>query len=419
MDGPPGSGTAIELVTIGTELLLGFTVDTNSAFLAAALAAAGMPVLRRTAVSDDPAQIRDAVDAALERAAVVITTGGLGPTSDDRSRETVAQLLGLPLQFDDDVWHRLEARFAKLGRVPVASNRTQAMVPEGAEVLVNQWGTAPGLWIETARGIVIMLPGVPYEMQMLTEHEVVPRLAARFGGTVVRSATLRTTGVAESTLAEAVAPVEAQLAPLTLAYLPGLRGVDLRLTAWQMAPATADAALKSGMGRLCHAAERWVYGEGDTDLAAVVLDALRTSGLKLAVAESCTGGMLGARLTDIPGASQVFVGGAICYADPLKTDLLGVNADTIAAHGAVSEETVREMAAGAARRLHADVTIAITGIAGPDGGTADKPVGTVWFGYSVRGQVDAVRRSFVGTRHDIRSRACQAALMDVWGRVRS
>ncbi len=251
MDGTPESGIAIELVTIGTELLLGFTVDTNSAFLATALAAAGMPVVRRTAVSDDPAQIRDAVDAALQRAAVVITTGGLGPTSDDCSRETVAQLLGLPLKFDDDVWHRLEARFAKLGRVPVASNRSQAMVPEGAEVLANQWGTAPGLWIETPRGIVIMLPGVPHEMRMLTGHEVIPRLAPRFGGAVVRSATLRTTGVAESTLAEAVAIVEARLAPLTLAYLPGLRGVDLRLTAWHMDPAAADAALKAGIARLC------------------------------------------------------------------------------------------------------------------------------------------------------------------------
>ncbi len=419
MDGTPGSGTAIELVTIGTELLLGFTVDTNSAFLATALAAAGMPVLRRTAVSDDPAQIRDAVGAALERAAVVITTGGLGPTSDDRSRETVAHLLGLPLQFDDEVWHRLEERFARLGRVPVASNRTQAMVPEGAEVLVNQWGTAPGLWIETPRGIVIMLPGVPHEMRMLTEHEVIPRLGPRFGATVVRSATLRTTGVAESTLAEAVGTVEAQLAPLTLAYLPGLRGVDLRLTAWRMAPATADAALKAGISRLRDAAGRWVYGEGDDDLAAVFLGALRGAGLHLAVAESCTGGVLGARITEVPGSSDVFLGGVICYANRLKVELLDVREETIERYGAVSEETAREMAAGAARRNGAEVAIAITGIAGPDGGTPEKPVGTVWFGYSVRGQVDAVRRSFVGTRHDIRSRACQAALVDGWGRVKS
>ena len=406
----------VELITIGTELLLGFTVDTNSAFLGQALSAAGAHIVRRTSVGDEPDRIRAAVDEALQRSGFVITTGGLGPTRDDMSKHVVAELLGLSLQFDDAVWDAVLARYRRFGRVPAESNRSQALVPAGAVALPNQWGTAPGLWIDSPRGTVVMLPGVPLEMRMLTEHEVMPRLRERATGTVIRSATLRTCGIPESTLAERIGELEDTLAPLTLAYLPGTGGVDLRLTAWNMTPADATHALHHGIEQLRARALEWAYGEGEADLAEVVLQQLRTSGRQLAVAESCTGGLLGARLTNVPGGSDVFLGGSIAYANAVK-ESLGVSPELIAVHGAVSGEVAAAMAAGIAATTAAEVSVAITGVAGPAGGSEEKPVGTVWFGFSVDGVVEVQRSVFGGTRVEIRERAVQSALLGLWRRL--
>src|SRR5262245_31292629 len=303
----------IEIVTIGTELLLGYTLDSNGAEIARALGEHGVRVVRRTSVGDRGPGIGDAVRDALARTGAVLTTGGLGPTRDDVSKRAVAELLGVPLRFDESVWEALVARFARLGRVPVASNRVQAEVPEGAVVLPNRWGTAPGLWLDSdlatrdgPRGLVIMLPGVPREMRNLLQHEVIPRLVEADSGTVVRSLTVRTTGIPESTLAERLGEIESDVAPLTLAYLPGEEGVDLRLTAWALAPDDAERRLRSA-GNLLHArAGEHVYGEGDTDLAALVLEGARSKSLHIAAAESCTGGLLAKRLTDMPGSSDVF-----------------------------------------------------------------------------------------------------------------
>jgi nicotinamide-nucleotide amidase len=410
---------AIELVTIGTELLLGFTVDTNSAFLGQVLSDAGVRVVRGVSVGDREADIRAAVDEALTRTGAVITTGGLGPTRDDISKRIVADLLGLPLEFRDEVWQAVLDRYARFGRTPVESNRSQAMVPAGALALRNEWGTAPGLWIETARGLVVMLPGVPLEMRMLTEREVLPRLVARANGTVIRSVTLRTCGIPESTLAERVAAIEDSLAPLSLAYLPSVTGVDLRLTCWDADAAVADAALQAGMGRLQEVAAEWTYGAGKTDLAAVVLDRLRRSRRKLAVAESCTGGMLGERITEVAGASDVFLGGVVAYDNGVKEQLLDVPRALITADGAVSEAVARAMADGVARRFGATAAVSVTGIAGPSGGSEAKPVGTVWFGFSIDGKVDAVKAVFGGTRTEIRERAAQGALLGLWRRMSS
>jgi nicotinamide-nucleotide amidase len=407
----------IELITIGTELLLGFTIDTNAAFLGQALSAAGVRIVRRTSVVDTPDEIRAAVDEALARTGFVITTGGLGPTRDDMSKNVVAELLGLPLQFDDVVWQAVLARYKRFGRVPVESNRSQAMVPAGGVALPNQWGTAPGLWLDSRRGTVIMLPGVPLEMRMLMQHEVLPRLAAHSGGTAIRSATLRTAMIPESTLGERIGDLEDALAPLTLAYLPSVAGVDLRLTAWNLDPADADVRLRAGIDRLRARAGEGCYGEGDIDLAAVVLDQLRRSRRRLAVAESCTGGLLGGRITAIPGSSDVFLGGVVAYANQVKRDLLNVAADTLDAHGAVSAEAAAAMAAGAAAELGAEVAVAVTGIAGPSGGTEEKPVGTVWFGWSIDGLTETSRSVFGGTRQEIRGRAVQGALMGLWRRL--
>jgi competence/damage-inducible protein CinA-like protein len=292
----------------------------------------------------------------------------------------------------------------------VANNRGQAEVPKGATVLPNRWGTAPGLWLEGGPGLVIMLPGVPLEMRKLLEHEVVPRLAQRAEGRVIRSLVVRATGVPESTLAERMGEIERDVAPLTLAYLPGLEGVDLRLTAWNLPSADADRRLRAGADLLTARAGESVYAEGEADLAAIVLDEARKRRVRIGAAESCTGGLVGERLTEIPGSSEVFMGGVICYDNALKTSLLGVPPELIATEGAVSEAVVRAMALGALERLGVDLAVAVTGIAGPGGGTETKPVGTVWLAVA-RGAGAMVRGSmFPGSRHDIRQRAAQAAL---------
>lgn len=403
----------VELLTIGTELLLGHTLDTNAADLGRALAAAGAEIVRRTTVADRPEAIRAALAEALTRTGFVIATGGLGPTRDDMTKTVVAELLGKRLLLDERLLAGLEARFQRLGRPMPAVNRSQAEVPEGASVLPNPRGTAPGLWVEDGDGrVVVLLPGVPREMRGLLLEEVVPRLAVRQGGErrVVRSRTLRTTGVPESALAERVGAIEPEIAPLTLAYLPSVDGVDLRVTAWALAPEDADARLAAVVARLRDAVGAHAYGEDEADLAAVVLDALRHGRHRLGVAESCTGGLVAARITNIPGASDTFIGGVVAYADVVKTAALKVPLETLEAHGAVSEETVRAMAEGAQRLFSADCAIAVTGIAGPSGGTPEKPVGTVWLAARVHTTAHAVKRVFPGDRDEIRRRAAQAGL---------
>jgi nicotinamide-nucleotide amidase len=332
----------------------------------------------------------------------------------------VAELYGWPLEFDESVGDDLLERLRRLMRAPAPSNRSQAEVPRGATVLRNRWGTAPGLWLEGEPGLAIMLPGVPREMRMLLEHEVAPRLGRwAAGGAVIRSQLVRTTGVPESALAERIGDVESEIAPVGLAYLPGLDGVDLRLTAWQLAPQEADRRLQAAARLLRDRAGEHVYAEGDVDLAAVVLDLARSRRLTLGVAESCTGGLVGGRLTEIPGSSDVFAGGVICYSDALKTSLLGVAEAVIEEHGAVSEPVAAAMALGALTRLDVDAAVAVTGIAGPAGGTEAKPVGTVCFGLALAGRVEARRTLFPGSRHEIRARAAQAALFLLFRRLSS
>jgi nicotinamide-nucleotide amidase len=407
----------IELVTIGTELLLGITLDSNAAEISRALAAEGVRVTRRASVADQPDEIRSAVSDALRRSGAVLTTGGLGPTRDDITKKVIAELFNAPLDFDQAIWTALLERFARLERVPVESNRSQAEVPRGATVLQNRWGTAPGLWLEGEPGLAIMLPGVPHEMRRLLEAEVVPRLAARSNGRVIRSLVVRTSGIPESSLAEQLGEIEQDIAPLSLAYLPGIEGVDLRLSAWSLPPGDADRLLRAAADLLKERAGAWVYGEDETDLAAVVLDRLRDEGARLAVAESCTGGLLGARLTEIPGSSEVFVGGVIAYDNAPKMDLLSVPPTLLSEHGAVSEPVARAMAEGAAARLGVTAALSVTGIAGPGGGSPSKPVGTVWFGCAYAGAVETRRVLFTGTRHEIRARAAQAALMLLYRRL--
>ena len=401
----------LEVVTIGSELLLGQVVDTNAAELGRALAAAGAEVVRHVSVPDRPEAIRAAVAESLERTGFVITTGGLGPTRDDMTKREVAAIFGKPLRLDDGVLRSLEARFRRLGRPMPAVNRTQAEVPEGATVLPNPRGTAPGLWVDDAAGrVVVMLPGVPSEMRGLLAEEVLPRLAQRSPGTVVRSRTVRTTGVAESALAERVGAIEEEIAPLTLAYLPSTEGVDLRVTAWGLREDEAERRLAATAEQLRARAGEHAYGVDGTDLAAVVLNHLRGRGARLVVAESCTGGLLGGRITAVPGASDVFIGGVIAYDNVVKSGTLDVAPELLERHGSVSEEVVSAMAHGVQRQFAVDAALAITGIAGPGGGTTDKPVGTVWMAARLDTEARVLKRIFPGERGEIRARAAQGAL---------
>jgi nicotinamide-nucleotide amidase len=412
------SPLSIEVVTIGTELVLGFTVDTNSVFIGQRLSEAGVRIARRTSVRDSPDEIRDAVRDALARTGFVLTTGGLGPTRDDMTKKVVAEIFQAPLEFHQPIWDAIVARFAGFGRIPAESNRCQAEVPRGALVLPNQRGTAPGLWLEGEPGEVVMIPGVPREMRGLLTEEIIPRLKTRAGSRVIQSLVVRVTSVPESTLSERLRPVEDRLAPLTLAYLPGVEGVDLRLTAWDMGQGEAEGKLEEAAARIRELTADFCYGSGDDDLAAVLIDELKARKLRLAVAESCTGGMVGERITRVPGSSAAFVGGIIAYDNAVKTDLLGVEPELIAGQGAVSESAVKAMAAGAAARLKVEVAVSVSGVAGPDGGSPEKPVGTVWFGFSVNGALDAQRVGFPGDRQEIRARAAQFALHGLWKRVR-
>lgn len=406
-------GLPLELVTIGNELLLGYTADTNGAEIARVLASVGVRVVRRTSVGDSADDIRDAVHLALGRTGAVLTTGGLGPTRDDVSKHAVAALFDAPFHFDPAVWADLVERFTRLGRTPPASNRSQAEVPRGATVLRNRWGTAPGLWLEGIPGLVIMLPGVPGEMRKLLEHEVVPRLAGRAGSRVIRSRLVRTTAIAESALAERMGEIEREIAPLTLAYLPGPEGVDLRLSAWQVPLEEADRRLEAAAALLRERAGEHAYGGDDADLAAVVLEAVRARRLSLATAESCTGGLVGGRLTAIPGSSDVYVGGVVCYANELKTRLLGVEPALLDTHGAVSEPVALAMAQGAIERLGAGAAVSVTGIAGPGGGSAEKPVGTIWVAVAVGRRLEARHAILPGDRQEIRARAAQLSLFSL------
>lgn len=402
--------TSVELITIGDELLLGFTIDTNAAHLARTLASIGLHIVQRTTVGDEAAQIARVVKEALDRTGAVITTGGLGPTSDDITMASIGALFGRAMRLDEAHFAWMKERWMKRFNRPLPeANKKQAMLPEGATKLENRHGSAPGVWLEDERGRwVAMLPGVPREMRGMLADTLVPLLQSRTtAGTVVRSLTLRTTNIAESLLADKVDSMPGGPLGVSLAYLPSIAGVDLRLTVKDVSSDEADRALTAAAARLRDRLHEWIYGEQSTDLAAVVLDLCRARHLTLAVAESCTGGLLGGRLTAIPGSSDVVRGGIIAYHNDAKRDLLGVDESAIAAYGAVSEEVVRQMAAGARRALNASVGLAITGVAGPGGGTDEKPVGTVWIATDIEGRIEARQLKLWGDREEIRERSAQ------------
>ena len=391
------------LLTVGDEILLGQIVNTNAAWLGERLAEAGVDLRRSETVGDETAAIAGAIGRAFdEGAAVVVVTGGLGPTHDDVTRAAVAEAFGVGLAFREDLFERIRGLYESRGRTMPPIGRLMAEVPEGFEPLENPKGSAPGLWgerlVDGRRQSVAVLPGVPHEMRAIAEASVLPRLVRLQDG-VVLSRTLLTVGRGESDLSADIEDLFGALPDdLTLAYLPGLGQVRLRLTARgpdrEAARAHLDQATEAVRDRL----GKLVYGEGATTLEAVVGGMLRERGLTLAVAESCTGGAIAAAVTSVPGASAVFCGGVVAYSNAAKEDLLGVPERALVADGAVSERVALAMAAGARRRFSADVGLATTGIAGPTGGTPDKPVGTVWLAYDDGDTQRAVRLQFTRDR---------------------
>jgi nicotinamide-nucleotide amidase len=406
---------------VGNELLYGETVDTNAAWLARSLAALGAPVARKSTVGDVISEIQGAVSEALETADLVLVSGGLGPTADDVTKRAVAELLGCPLEVDDTQLERLEAYFRARGlREMPALNVSQAEVPEGARVLRNPNGTAPGLALEVDDKLVVLLPGVPRELRAIFEGDLRDVLVERFGTRLrpVHHRVIHTTGIAESMLAELLEPhLPAERGPVTLAYLPDLRGVNLRLSARGVSAEEAGTWFARYEAAIAPVVAKWRFAAESGDVVEALNAALARTGKRVAVAESCTGGLIAKRITDRPGSSDVFVGGVIAYANAVKVSELGVTDDDLREHGAVSEPVARQMALGVAERFGAQAGVGITGIAGPGGGTPEKPVGTVWLAIALDGQVEAHRLSLVGTRDAIRERAAQEAIARLYRRV--
>ncbi|MGH7482884.1 MAG: competence/damage-inducible protein A [Longimicrobiales bacterium] len=400
----------VELLTIGYELLLGAITDENAAWLARSLGQVGIRVSRHTTVGDDPAAIGDALSAALARSGIALCSGGLGPTVDDVTRPAAAALFGRELRLDTAVLAAIRERFERRGRPMPEINRSQALVPADARVLPNSRGTAPGLVLEDAADrLAILLPGVPGELRGLFRDEVLPLLRARLGGIgpAVEHHVVRTTGIAESELAERVADLISDVPTGSVAFLPSWSGVDVRLTSWNQAQAAADAGVAEAVA--ARVAEH-VYAASERDLAEVVGERLRHLRLSLAVAESCTGGLVAQRLTEAPGASSFLIAAIVAYANAAKERLLGVRTETLAACGAVSREVAREMADGARAVAGADIGIAVTGIAGPEGGSGAKPVGTVWLAATIGERSVEEALLLPGDRAEIRARAAQAVL---------
>jgi nicotinamide-nucleotide amidase len=385
-----------EVISIGTELLLGEILNTNAQFLAQELAQLGIPHYYQTVVGDNPLRIQKAVAIACDRSRLLIFTGGLGPTPDDLTTETLAELFNVPLVERPEILEDMARKFAQRGRVMSPSNRKQALLPQGAEILPNPTGSAPGMIWSPRTGLTILtFPGVPSEMKEMWRQTAVPYLISQgWGQAIIYSRTLRFWGVAESTLAEKVAPL-LQLANPTVAPYAGNGEVRLRVSTKAPTEADALATIDPVVQQIQAIAGADYFGSDDDSLASVVGKLLASKQQTVAVAESCTGGGLGHLLTTIAGSSVYFKGGVISYDNQVKVDLLGVNPDTLAQQGAVSADVACQMAVGVRDRLGTTWGLSITGIAGPDGGTETKPVGLVYIGLAGPNQsVEAVRFQF-------------------------
>jgi nicotinamide-nucleotide amidase len=395
-------------------MLTPFRVDTNSLLITERMNAIGYDVRLKAVVADDVDELAQVMQAAMVWADLMVVTGGLGPTEDDITRDAVARVLDVPLDVDEAIVDRIRDRFARRGLTMPAINRRQAMVPRGATVLDNPNGTAPGLWIERGRTVIVLLPGPPREMKPMLEGVVRDRLAPRSGAAGLFRRVLKITGRAESDVDAQVQPIYSKwmlnTVPISTTILAVLGQIELHLTAQAASLEAAGAALDAATLELQAALGASIYSTDGRSLEAVVGDLLRQYKLTIAVAESCTGGLLASRLTDVPGSSDYVERGVVCYSNRAKTELAGVPEALIAEHGAVSEQVARAMAAGIKSRAATNIGIGITGIAGPGGGSVEKPVGTVAVAVIVDDEERVRTFQFIGGRDMVKFQAAQAAL---------
>ncbi len=401
-----------EIVAIGTELLMGQIVDTDAQYLSRRLQSLGICIYHHTTVGDNPQRIRETLSLALSRSDVVITTGGLGPTQDDLSKEMVAELFGLPMRFDEESWQAIGDYFARTGRVCPLNNRKQALFPEGASILPNDCGTAPGCILEREGKMVIQLPGPPHEMADMFDKQVYPRLAALTGGSIA-SRYVRIYGMGESQVAQRCAEWIESGGEVTVAPYCQLGECLLRVTARGESERDALQKVEPVVKAICEVLGECVYdvtptSEGSMEEAAG--RALTARGLTVSTAESCTGGLVAARLVNYPGISAALGEAHVTYANEAKMRYCGVRKETLDAYGAVSEQTAREMAQGLRERSGADIAVATTGIAGPSGGTKEKPVGLVYVACADKFGVLVERLNLSGSRERIRTLATLRAL---------
>jgi nicotinamide-nucleotide amidase len=382
-----------EIITIGDEILIGQIVDTNSAWMAQKLNLAGVRVKQITSVSDDRQHILDTLYQASQRADLILITGGLGPTKDDITKKTLAEYFKTGYRTDTDALKNVERIFARYN-VPVSDiNKKQAEVLENCTTLLNLNGTAPGMWIDNNNKIYISMPGVPFEMMYMMEELVIPKIKETFKLPNIYHHTILTAGIGESILAEKISDVEDSLPEhIKLAYLPKLGMVRLRLSGSGSDAEKLNSEIRTYSKKITDLIGEYVVIESDIALEKVILDLMEYKGLSLSTAESCTGGYISHLITQQSGSSKVFVGGAVCYSNQLKMSMLGVSEQTLNDFGAVSEETVKEMAIGAKSEYKSDYSISVSGIAGPDGGSIEKPVGTVWI--AISGKTKTISKKF-------------------------
>jgi nicotinamide-nucleotide amidase len=402
------------ILAVGSELLTPLRIDTNSLFITEQLNTLGIDVVFKAVIGDSREELAHAVRHTMARTDLLVLSGGLGPTDDDVTRDAVAEVLARPMREDPAITERIRQRFESRGWTMPEINRRQAMVLEGAEVLANPNGTAPGLWIEHERGIVILLPGPPREMQPMFSSLIEGRLRERSGATTLRRRIIRITGTTESHTDEALQHLYAEwsraVPPISATILAALGQIELHLSGCCDAAEQVAATLEEAVARAQRVLGLDAYSADGRSLEAVVGDLLAARGLRIAAAESCTGGLITSRLTDVPGSSRYVDRSVITYSDASKTELLGVPEALIAEHGAVSEPVAEAMADGILRAAGVDVAIGVTGIAGPGGGTADKPVGMVCLAAVVLESRRVRTARFIGGREQVKFQASQAAL---------
>ncbi|HXZ20210.1 MAG TPA: competence/damage-inducible protein A [Candidatus Acidoferrales bacterium] len=399
-----------EIIAVGSELLTPDRIDTNSLFLTAQLNRLGIEVVRKSIVGDEPNNLQREFRAALELADVIIVSGGLGPTEDDLTREALAAVLQRPLVQDDEILKDIEEKFQRFGRVMPQINTKQALVPVGAIVLPNSRGTAPGLWVENGTKIVVLLPGPPSELEPMFIEKVIPRLEMRVTGARLNQRALRVTGMGESAVDQAIAPIYKGYRDVqtTLLHFPGEIHVYLRL--WSPDQSAAEKRLDEMVERMRLALGESLFTTKGEEMEQVVARELTWHGATIAVAESCTGGLLAERLSRQPGSSSHFLGGVVSYGNELKSGWLDVPKELIDTKGAVSAEAAKAMAEGVRRRSGATLGLAVTGIAGPTGGTPEKPVGTVHIALADSEGLQEKMFRFPGDRGRIRGQAAVAAM---------